>query len=67
MAYIRKRGKTWRAEIELRGVRDSESFGSHGVADTFVLIFLKTDTANHSMLPVLLLLHGVRTLITSHK
>lgn len=32
MAYFRPRGSTWRAEIELKGIRDSETFSSKGEA-----------------------------------
>lgn len=35
MAYYRKRGKTWRVEIERNGIRESETFRSKGEAQAW--------------------------------
>lgn len=35
MAYYRKRGKTWRVEVERNGIRESETFPSKGAAQAW--------------------------------
>jgi len=37
MAYIRKRGSRWRAEVERNGVRESDSFATRAAAATWAL------------------------------